>query len=73
MHIGLNWFQIDATGSFWHNGGTGGYSAYALFNPSADYALVVLFNRTVGEGSITDALGEHIEQRLRGVKALSLE
>jgi CubicO group peptidase (beta-lactamase class C family) len=73
MHIGLNWFQIDATGSFWHNGGTGGYSAYALFNPSADYALVVLFNRTVGEGSITDVLGEHIEQRLRGVKALSLE
>lgn len=73
MHIGLNWFQVDATGSYWHNGATGGYSAYALFNPSADYALVVLFNRTVGEGSITDALGEHIEQRLRGVKAVSLE
>ncbi len=73
MHIGLNWFQVDATGSFWHNGGTGGYTAYALFNPAADYALVVLFNRTVGEGSMTDALGEHIEQRLRGVKAVSLE
>lgn len=72
MHIGLNWFRMDATGSYWHNGGTGGYSSYALFNNFGDYGVVVLSNRTVGNGSITDTLGEHIEQRLRGVKAISL-
>jgi D-alanyl-D-alanine-carboxypeptidase/D-alanyl-D-alanine-endopeptidase len=71
-HIALNWFKIDETGSYWHNGGTGGYSSYALFNPAGDYAVVVLFNRTVGEGSITDELGKHVEQRLRGVKAISI-
>ena len=73
MHIALNWFKVDTTGSYWHNGATGGYSSYALFNPEADYAIVVLFNRTVGEGSITDQLGKHIEQRLRGEKAISLK
>jgi CubicO group peptidase (beta-lactamase class C family) len=72
QHIALNWFHIDETGSYWHNGGTGGYSAYSLFNPKEDYGVVVLFNRTVGEGSVTDALGQHVAQRLRGVKAVSL-
>ena len=37
MHIALNWFHIDETGSYWHNGGTGGYSSYALFNPDKDF------------------------------------
>jgi CubicO group peptidase (beta-lactamase class C family) len=73
QHIGLNWFRIDETGSYWHNGGTGGFSSYASFNPDGDYGVVVLFNRTPGEGSVTDALGQHLAQRLRGVKAISLK
>jgi serine-type D-Ala-D-Ala carboxypeptidase/endopeptidase len=72
MHIGLNWFRIDETGSYWHNGGTGGYSSYALFNPEKDFAVIVLSNTTVGPNSITDALGEHIAQRLSGLPAVSL-
>jgi serine-type D-Ala-D-Ala carboxypeptidase/endopeptidase len=72
MHIGLNWFRIDETGSYWHNGGTGGYSSYALFNPGKDFAVIVLSNTTVGPQSITDALGQHIAQRLSGLSAVSL-
>lgn len=72
MHIALNWFRIDETGSYWHNGGTGGYSSYALFNPDKDFAVVVLSNTTVGPDSISDALGSHIAQRLSGLPAVSL-
>lgn len=72
MHIALNWFKIDATGSYWHNGGTGGYSSYALFNPEKDFAVVVLSNTTVGPKSITDRLGLHVAQRLSGLAAVPL-
>jgi len=72
MHIALNWFRIDETGNYWHNGGTGGYSSYALFNPDKDFAVIVLSNTTAGPNSITDKLGQHIAQRLSGLPAVSL-
>jgi D-alanyl-D-alanine-carboxypeptidase/D-alanyl-D-alanine-endopeptidase len=72
MHIALNWFQYDATGSFWHNGGTGGYSSYAIFNPAQDFAVIVLSNVSPGPDTITDHLGLHIAQRLQGKPAISL-
>jgi CubicO group peptidase (beta-lactamase class C family) len=72
MHIALNWFRVDATGSFWHNGGTGGYSAFALFNPEKDFAVVVLSNTAGGEDSFADRLGKHVVQRLGGMPAVSL-
>jgi len=72
MHIALNWFQYDATGSFWHNGGTGGFSSYAIFNPAQDFAVIVLSNISPGPGAITDQLGLHIAQRLQGKPAISL-
>jgi CubicO group peptidase (beta-lactamase class C family) len=72
MQIALNWLHIDADGSYWHNGATGGYSAFALFNPEKDFAVVVLSNTTVGPDLITDKLGMHIVQRLTGVEAISL-
>jgi len=72
MQIALNWLHIDADGSYWHNGATGGYSAFALFNPEKDFAVVVLSNTTVGPDLITDKLGRHIVQRLTGVEAISL-
>lgn len=73
MQIGFAWLFETKTGNFWHNGGTGGYSSYALFNPAEDYAVVVLFNTTVtGEGSFADRLGEHVAERLSGRAALSL-
>ena len=73
MKIGLAWLYQDSTGNYWHNGGTGGFSSYAFFNPLGDYAAVVLFNTTIGpEGSFADRLGEHISQRLEGKPAVSL-
>jgi serine-type D-Ala-D-Ala carboxypeptidase/endopeptidase len=71
MHIALNWFQIDKDGSYWHNGGTGGFSSYARFNPGKDYAIVVLVN--TAPNGFSDMLGAHIAQRLDGDPAISIE
>ena len=73
MHIALNWLHEDGTGNYWHNGATGGYSAYAMFNPEKNFAVIVLSNTTVGpNGSFADKLGLHIFQRLTGMQAMSL-
>jgi len=71
--IALAWLYNPATGDYWHNGATGGYSAYAFFNPKGGYAAVVLVNTTIGEqGSFADRIGEHISERLAGKPAISL-
>jgi serine-type D-Ala-D-Ala carboxypeptidase/endopeptidase len=70
--IALNWFHIETTDSYWHNGGTGGYSSYALFSPGDDYALIVLFNTAGDKDTFADKLGQHIAQRLAGQPAVSL-
>jgi D-alanyl-D-alanine-carboxypeptidase/D-alanyl-D-alanine-endopeptidase len=73
MKVGLAWLFETKTGIFWHNGGTGGYSSYVLFNPKEDYAAVVLFNTTIsGNGSFADRLGEHVAERLSAKPAISL-
>jgi CubicO group peptidase (beta-lactamase class C family) len=72
MHIALNWLRVDESGSFWHNGGTGGYSACAIFNPDADFAVVVLLNSSPGERPFMDELAAHVAQRLTGKPAVSL-
>jgi hypothetical protein len=74
MHIAFAWLQVDANGTYWHNGGTGGYSRFVFFNAKEDYAAVVLVNRTVGpRGSLADLIGQHIGQRLTGKPAISLD
>jgi serine-type D-Ala-D-Ala carboxypeptidase/endopeptidase len=74
MKIGFAWLYKTATGTYWHNGATGGYSSYAFFNPKANYAAVVLYNASIGSagGSFADRAGEHIEERLSGKAAISL-
>jgi CubicO group peptidase (beta-lactamase class C family) len=72
MHIALNWIHVDESGSFWHNGATGGYSAFAMFNPDKDFAVIVLSNTSIGDRSFADDLGAHIVQRLAGKPAISL-
>lgn len=72
MHIGLNWMLVDESGMYWHNGATGGYSAFAMFNPEKDIAVVVLSNTSTGERSFVDDLARHIAQRLTGKPAVSL-
>lgn len=71
--IALAWLFDPDTGNYWHNGATGGYSAYAFFNPKGDYAAVVLLNTSIGNnGSFADRIGEHISERLAGKPAISL-
>jgi CubicO group peptidase (beta-lactamase class C family) len=73
MHIAFAWLHEDATGTYWHNGGTGGYTAYAFFNPQGDYAGVVLVNTAGGrDGSLADRIGQHIGQRFAGKPAVDL-
>jgi serine-type D-Ala-D-Ala carboxypeptidase/endopeptidase len=72
--IAYAWVYETKTGTYWHNGGTGGFAAYALFNPQAKYAAIVLVNIAVGgRGSFADQLGQHIGQRFAGKPAVSLE
>lgn len=71
--IAFAWLYDSQTGSYWHDGATGGYSAYALFNPKGDYAAIVLMNTTIGpRGSFADQLGMHIAERFAGKPAISL-
>jgi CubicO group peptidase (beta-lactamase class C family) len=72
MHIALNWFHYDQTGSYWHNGGTGGFSSYAIFNPEKDFAVIVLSCTAPDADSFTDKLGMHIAQRLSGLPAIAI-
>ena len=74
MKIGLAWLFIEKEGYYWHNGGTGGYTAYAFFDPKNDCAAIVLYNTTLSlqGGSFADLLGAHIRQRLVGEAPVSL-
>jgi serine-type D-Ala-D-Ala carboxypeptidase/endopeptidase len=45
LKIAFAWLYQPGTGDFWHNGGTGGYSAQVAFNRKQDLAIVVLYNR----------------------------
>lgn len=71
--IALAWLFDPATGNYWHNGATGGYSSYAFFNPAGDYGAVVLLNMSIGDkGSYADRIGQHISARMAGKAAISL-
>ena len=73
MRIALAWLYNVDTGSYWHNGATGGYSSFATFNPKDDFAVIVLLNTSIGKsGSFADLVGQHITQRLTGKPAVSL-
>jgi CubicO group peptidase (beta-lactamase class C family) len=71
MHIAFAWLHRDDTGTYWHNGGTGGYTSYVFFNPEQDAAGVVLVNTTLGrQGSLADTIGQHVAQRFAGKPAV---
>lgn len=59
MSIGLNWFTLRARTDtiVWHNGGTGGYRAFAGFEHSKRIAVVVLTN---SGGAGADDIGKHL-------------
>ena len=67
MRIGLAWLYVNKGEFYWHNGGTGGFSSYAFFDPRNDCAAVVLFNGAPRlDGTFSDLLGAHIRSRLLG-------
>jgi len=75
--IAFNWLYDQKTsqapGVYWHNGATGGFTSYAFFAPSADYAAIVLINTGIGPtGSLADLLGKHIRARLAGEPAVQI-
>ena len=57
--IGLNWIiqHAGADTVIWHNGGTGGYRAFAGFVPSRQVGVVVLTN---SGGAGADDIGMHL-------------
>ena len=58
VDIGLNWIilSIGRDQVVWHNGGTGGYHAFAGFDPERGVGAVVLTNST----DDTDDIGLHL-------------
>jgi len=44
--IALAWLYNEDTHTFFHDGGTGGYTSFAAFMPNDDRAIVVLYNRS---------------------------
>ncbi len=71
-HVALGWTRIDENGSYWHNGDTAGYDAFALFEPENDFAVVVLGNTASGAWPFAEAVGAHVGLRLLGKPAFSL-
>ena len=68
------WVQVPQTGVYWHNGGTGGYSSFAFFDPKNRVAAIVLTNLSVDEsGSFADRIGQHIGQPFSGNAAIEIE
>jgi CubicO group peptidase (beta-lactamase class C family) len=71
LEIALGWMFDPETGAYWHDGSISGYTSYAFFNPAADYAGLVLFNRRESF-DFAGLLGRRIEQRFAGLPPVSL-
>lgn len=72
--IAYGWIFNPKTGSYWHNGGTGGYTSFAFFNPQRNYAAVVLTNLALGpQGMLADSLGDHVERRFSAQQVIKVE
>ena len=65
MKIALIWLIKPGGKIYWHNGGTGGYTSYASFDPDRKAGVVVLVNSS---GRVTDAIGDRLEHMLAGEK-----
>ncbi|MGH9486110.1 MAG: serine hydrolase domain-containing protein [Terriglobales bacterium] len=75
LKVGLGWLYTPASQTYWHDGGTGGYTSFALFRPGEDYAVVVLYNREdIGapQGPFSDRVAANVSALLAGVPALKL-
>lgn len=76
LRIGLAWMYVPQTGTYWHNGGTGGYTSFAMFSPKEDRAIVVLYNREdLGSAPImfVQRVAANVNALMSGKPALPLE
>lgn len=63
-HLSLAWKINQTTGWYWHNGITGGHSAYMSFHPGRRQGIVVMTNRYAIE--VVDQLGRKLQKILEG-------
>lgn len=62
VQIGLGWFHLkDLPAAYWHNGGTGGFRSYCVYDEKKQTAVVVLSNSVMG----VDEVGENLIRELR--------
>ena len=61
--IALAWLIKPDGKTYWHNGGTGGYTSYISFNAPWKTGVVVLVN---GAGTLMNLIGDRVEKLLGG-------
>ncbi len=72
LRVGMGWLYTPAAGMYWHDGATGGYSAFAEFIPRERIAVIVLYNRDdLGSGRppFADVVAANVTALLRGSAA----
>lgn len=72
VRIALNWLVDGTTGMFFHDGATGGYSSFAMFDPTADLAVVVLWNTSISDRAFAQDVAKHVIARVTGQPAVAL-
>lgn len=75
VKIALAWMVRTETDLYWHDGGTGGFTALVSFNPRLDRAIVVLYNcedNLPGKVPLAERAAEHVSALLDGRPALVL-
>jgi serine-type D-Ala-D-Ala carboxypeptidase/endopeptidase len=74
--IALAWGFTPKTGSYGHEGGTGGYRSLARFNPAQDRAIVVLYNRDNTDPAapqLVERVVENIDELMTGKPSIPLD
>lgn len=72
----MGWLYQETNGTYWHDGGTGGYTSFVAFQPAHDRGLVVLYNRDdIGATAIpfTQRVAANVLALLSGTPALPLQ
>jgi CubicO group peptidase (beta-lactamase class C family) len=76
MKTGMGWLYSEQKQAYVQDGGTGGCTAFAAFQPQGDRAIVVLHNRQdlgVGPMSFTCRVAAHVMSLLSGQPTIPLE
>lgn len=71
-HVALAWLVDDATGAYFHDGATGGFSSFVMLDPATEIGIVVLANTSIDARPFAQEVAMHVMARLTGRPALSL-